>query len=189
MERNPNDKHQIRREMLAKRTMLPNEIILHLSKQCMDHIITLKEFQQADAVFLYVDANGEVRTRELIQYCFLHNKIIAIPKVEGKRVMNFYVIHSLDELSSGYGGILEPCTEQLLFPTENSCMICPGTAFDVKGNRIGYGGGYYDAYCQQYPNAYRVGICYDWQLFSEIPVSLGDVAMNVVITNKGKVLL
>ena len=64
-------------------------------------------------------------------------------------------------------------------------MILPGAAFDRKGNRIGYGRGFYDRYLQHAPQCRRMGLAYFVQCVEEIPAGPWDIPAEAVITEKG----
>ena len=153
MQTNACSKQIIRKEILAKRNAMPREIRLEKSNIICKNIIETDAYKQAEAILSYIPVGSEVDTKELIQQCFLDQKMVFVPKVSGKD-MNFYRIRSLKECMSGFKGIPEPeeCPEKEFFqilgttPKENTLMIMPGAVFDRDGNRIGYGGGYYDRY-------------------------------------------
>ena len=60
-------------------------------------------------------------------------------------------------------------------------IIVPGVAFDKKLNRLGRGKGYYDKLLVQ-TSATKIGICYELQLFDEIPAEPHDIKMDFIIT-------
>ena len=100
--------------------------------------------------------------------------------------MKFYQIASYEELEIGCFDILEPkehCAEIIDIP-KNSVVIMPGVAFDKKGNRIGYGRGYYDKYFTNYPKIYKIAITYSLQIVQEIPVNKYDIKADCVITEE-----
>ena len=66
-------------------------------------------------------------------------------------------------------------------PAEIDLILVPGTAFDVRGHRIGQGGGYYDRYLNR-TRAVRVGVCHDFALLSAVPSEAHDARMDIVVT-------
>lgn len=58
--------------------------------------------------------------------------------------------------------------------------IVPGVAFDKMNNRLGFGKGYYDKLLPEM-KAYKIGVCFDFQFFDEIPYDNYDVKMDLVI--------
>ena len=64
-----------------------------------------------------------------------------------------------------------------------SLVLVPGTAFDMQMNRMGFGKGYYDKLLERL-SAIKAGLCYDFQLLSEIPHSAHDIPMDIIITEE-----
>jgi len=65
-------------------------------------------------------------------------------------------------------------------------IICPGLAFDLSGNRLGRGAGYYDNFFES-NNAerfYKIGVCFDFMLFDALPSNLRDVKMDCIIMSE-----
>jgi len=65
-------------------------------------------------------------------------------------------------------------------PSEGVILV-PWRAFTLSGKRIGRGGGWYDRFLQEHPDFYTIGICFDCQIFPELPQDEWDVPMNEVI--------
>ena len=59
---------------------------------------------------------------------------------------------------------------------------CPAWAFDRQGNRLGRGKGYYDRLLPHLPTAYKIGICFPYQLVNDIPTDAHDIRMDEIIT-------
>ena len=100
------------------------------------------------------------------------------------REMDFYVIHSDDDLRTGHYGIREPdpfrCEKAVI--SGKALCIVPGLCFDRRGYRLGYGGGYYDRFLSTH-KVTRVGICYSYFMVNELIYGKYDVRMDKVITN------
>ena len=176
-------KSKIRKEILALRKAMPVCVLEENSKTIADKVITHSAYRKADLVFAYIDAKGEVMTKEIIEHAWAKGKRIAVPKVHGD-IMEFYLISSYEELEDGCFGIMEPkmgCEKVTDIPA-NSVVIMPGVAFDRSGNRIGYGKGYYDKYFAKYPDLYKIAIAFDLQIVSEIQADKFDVKADCVIT-------
>ena len=67
--------------------------------------------------------------------------------------------------------------------TTADLILVPGVVFSESGDRIGQAGGFYDRYLKDYPIK-SVGICYDYQIFEEIPTEDHDVKMYHIISEK-----
>ncbi|MGN1266370.1 MAG: 5-formyltetrahydrofolate cyclo-ligase [Dorea sp.] len=175
-------KDKIRKEILEIRKNLSHDFVEETSKMIMKKIIGSPEYQNADYILCYIDVRKEVQTKILIEDAWNKGKIVAAPRVEGEdsRNMEFYQINSFEQLSKGTFGILEPnaaCKRITTIP-ENSIIIVPGVAFDLRGNRIGYGAGYYDSYFQKYPDIYKIAPVYPFQIVPKIPAEEHDIKVD-----------
>jgi 5-formyltetrahydrofolate cyclo-ligase len=67
-------------------------------------------------------------------------------------------------------------------------LLVPLLAFDAQGNRLGYGGGYYDRSLAELPNAFRLGCAFAAQEVSEVPAADTDLPLHAVATEAGILL-
>lgn len=145
-------KQELRKEILQRRDALTLEERREKSHQIAEKVISQKEFIEADKVLLFASYKSEVNTSEIFGVAKRLSKDIYYPKVVGKE-MEFFKVESEDDLLEGYRGIREPqmSLERQFRPssTDKICVIMPGAVFDEAGNRIGYGGGYYDKFFHQ----------------------------------------
>jgi 5-formyltetrahydrofolate cyclo-ligase len=134
-------------------------------------------------VACYVSVQKEVETRGIIEYALDSGKQLAVPVTRTRGVMNFQRILSLAGLQADRFGLLEPLEDnaQIILPGELDFVIAPGIAFDRQGNRIGFGGGYYDRFLTQ-TRAIRVGLAYSFQLVDLLPAETHDVRMDWLVT-------
>lgn len=182
-------KNEIRRRILALRKAMPEYLLKEKSKIITEKVIAHPAYQQAEILLCYIDAKGEVITSDMIEHAWKNGKKVAVPRVHGD-IMKFYFIESFEQLEKGCFGIMEPkceCRELTLVP-DNSVVIMPGVAFDLKGNRIGYGKGYYDKYFSNYPDVYKIAIAFSLQIVPGILPDSLDVAADCVVT-EDKIML
>lgn len=140
----------------------------------------------------FVSYGTEVDTTMLIREVLAHpvqgrNINVAVPRVNGKD-MDFYQIHSMEDLCPGYQGILEPVPHCLRVEAREGLMLLPGLAFDRKGHRVGYGGGYYDRYLAKYRTGklHLYAVAYDFQIVEDIEGEAHDIAPDRIITSQNK---
>ena len=75
--------------------------------------------------------------------------------------------------------------KQLVYEAdEQTLILVPGLAFDRTGHRLGYGGGYYDSYLKEHPEAKSVGICYSVQMSEEIPLEEHDQLVGLIMNGQ-----
>lgn len=182
-------KKQIRAAVLAKRTGLSVFDVEEKSRQITKTLTAHPWFREAQQILVYIDFRKEVATRDLIEICWSSGKQVFVPKVEGKD-MNFYRIRSWDEVKPGAWGIPEPLPKLPTFsgngcmPEDRPVVIMPGVAFDVKRNRIGYGGGYYDRYLERFESIRKMAAAFECQIVEEIPSEETDIRPDCVVTEK-----
>ena len=179
------NKEIIRRRIKSKRDNLQTYEVLKKSNEIIKNLKELPEFKEAKNIACYISFNNEVYTHGLIKE-YVDKKKIFIPVVDRER-KEILLSHlkNWQELSSGAYGILEPRREYLRIGRyeDIELVIVPGIAFDEKGNRIGYGEGYFDRLLKRM-DAKKIGIAYDFQILKEIPNEEHDVKMDVIVSEK-----
>ena len=115
----------------------------------------------------------------------MHKRIV-IPKVfAAQHMLKLYEIMSVDELMPGYRGIKEPPAkkERELPLRDINLVLIPGIAFDSVGNRLGYGGGYYDILLAgKSKGTPLVALAYEEQVVASLPSEPHDVRVDIVVT-------
>ena len=94
-------------------------------------------------------------------------------------------LSSFEDLKENSMGILEPIDDGNFIEKENiDLIIVPGVVFDLNGNRIGYGGGYYDRYLETIKDVKnKVVLAYDLQIIDSIEPETHDITFDYIITN------
>ena len=192
-------KAHLRNEKLAKRDSLSNEEKKDLSLKIADKLFASWEYQNADKILIYCSFGSEAETDSIILKALSDKKEVYCPVVtdKKKRITEFVRINSLEELKPGAYGIPEPVignASELFKGSDNSTLlIVPGLVFDRKGNRIGYGGGYYDRFMETFKNELlndtikSIAIGFDFQVISEdLTEFLNDMdkKVSMIITDK-----
>lgn len=185
-----NDIRVVKRELragfkAARRAMTPEEQA-DKDRRILDKLTKLPEYQNAGLVLTYVSTAIEVDTRALIGRALADGKRVAVPRCTPGRIdMKFYLIESMDDLSSGAFGVLEPDPEKCreLRRYDHSVCILPGLGFDLQGYRLGYGKGYYDRFLSRYPGK-NIGVCYNICMKALLPHGRYDKMVDVLVTEK-----
>lgn len=116
------------------------------------------------------------------------NAKLYFPVCEGKYRMNFYGVDSLEDFELGKYNIPMPKNRSDVnryVENESTLCITPGVIFDLNGNRIGHGGGYYDNYFAGLGlNVERLAVCFSQQLMEKIDVSPFDLYVHSMVTDK-----
>lgn len=179
-------KKQIRRKILKRRETLSKEEWQRRSDKLTTLLLEQPFYRESKTIYCYVSYRYEVDTWHFIMYSLQAGKRVAVPKVLGKE-MKFYYIESIEELEKGYNGIFEPSETNEEAVEENALFIMPLVAFDKEKHRLGYGGGFYDRYLEQYPNHFKVGIGFSFQETEYVPVEQYDMNPDRIWTDEGEI--
>lgn len=179
-------KQYIRSLALSKRGELAEKDAR--SEQILRTLVELPEYQAAETILFYVDARDEVRTKPGIIEGLTDGKRIVVPYCRGDELELFH-LQSMGELGVGAFRVLEPKEDlrampgKKLPPEQLDLLVVPGVAFDPLGKRLGYGRGYFDRLlCHIRSDSTVIGLSFDCQIFSELPIESHDVPMHKVIT-------
>ena len=175
---------------LARKNRVAQKNKDELSRAICEKFTSLPAYTAAKTVMWYVDAGSEVRTRHTLPQALTHGKRVIVPWcVVATNELELFLLEDMSELVEGAYKILEPRQELRELPTkkvnpeELDLVMVPGTAFDLRGARMGQGKGYYDRLLSNArPDAPLVALAFDCQIFDEIPVAAHDVFMDAILT-------
>ena len=181
------DKSELRKVMKRKRSGLSAERILMYSGCIAENLIQRQEYADASVLLAYVSFSSEVNTHFLIEKAWKDGKRVAVPKCMDDSKLEFQYIRSFDDLAPGKFGIPEPVTgESVEYNEDDKCLLLlPGVAYTNKGDRLGYGGGYYDRYLKKHDSIPNAMLAYSLQQTETLPVDEMDVPANMIITEIG----
>jgi 5-formyltetrahydrofolate cyclo-ligase len=181
-------KDKLRKEIIIKRDLISENNRLSKDESIRNKLFSLPEFIKADTIFIYFSFRSEVDTFFIIEKALNKGKRVILPKVEKKkRKLYLYEINSIKDLSSGYMGIYEPIPDisREVGINEVDLIIVPGVCFDIYGNRIGYGGGYYDIILsEKKTNSPVIALSYEEQIVQKIPSEPHDIKVDIIITDQ-----
>ena len=180
-----NTKNSLRKSVLSFRISLDKNDVLSMSDDIFRQFLSIEKIQTSSRFMLYVDFRNEVATGEIISTLLDLDKEVYLPvTLKNDKKLIPKRIFSLDDLVSGAYGILEPNVDApIIDPSLLDVVVVPGSVFDKKGYRTGYGGGYYDRFLEN-TDAIRVGVCFDFQLVDDVFPENHDKRMDFIITEK-----
>lgn len=180
-------KKALRETIIARRLAMGADEVAALSYQIAGRLWALPEYREAKQIMSYVAFRHEVETRDIITCAMKTGKRVAVPLTVSreKKLIPSQVYDFPEDLAPGCWGILEPRTETLrpVDPSEIDLVLVPGVAFDRKGNRVGYGGGFYDRFLAQLPaGSTSVVLAYSFQVLPEVRHGQNDWPVDIIIT-------
>lgn len=178
-------KRELRARVVAARDALPPAAHRTASDAIAARIAALPSFRDARCVLLTVAFRSEWDTRALFAAAAA-GKTVALPRVNAQERM--LELHAVGDLARdtmpGYRGIAEPRAELPRVAADAvDWVLVPGVAFDLRGRRMGYGGGYYDRLLATLPAAtVRVAGAFDLQVVPEVPSARHDLVVDALAT-------
>ena len=185
MEENAERKQQ-RSAGVAGREALSREERDALSGKIVARILTSDWWKTADTVLAYRAVKGEVSLEGLIPAARAEGKRLLYPLCLGPGEM-IALLPGEDAWKKGAFGILEPIREKSveISPESIDLLLCPCTAFDEEGRRMGMGGGYYDRFLPRC-RGHIAAVAFEAQKCERIAAEDWDVPMERVYTEAGE---
>ena len=179
------DKTILRHAMLKKREAISPPERQSKSRQASQLLLGLDQFRQARTVLVYLPVKQELDTIPIINKSWQLQKEVVVPVCQPSRQLLLSRLYSLDELGEGTYGIPEPLDRYIrpVQAEEADLAILPGVAFDLAGNRLGFGGGYFDRFLPLLrADCPRVALAYEFQIVEALPVQEHDIRMDLIVT-------
>ncbi|MBV7274573.1 5-formyltetrahydrofolate cyclo-ligase [Clostridium sp. PL3] len=179
-------KKDIRKSIKSKRAALTNDEREKLNKALYEKTINSEYYKNANTIFAFVSYDTEVDTHSIIKKALEDGKTVCVPKtISMEEGMLAIKLNSFNDMAEGNYGILEP---KLTTPKIEENLIdlafIPGLAFDKRGGRVGYGGGFYDRFMNNMrKEAKKIGLAYSFQILDEVPMEKHDLFIDGIITD------
>ncbi len=178
-------KQQLRMQMREIiRQISPNERA-RFSKMVTKKILDLPEYLNAGVIMAFLSMDVEYDTSELISKALSNGKTICAPKVDWKNwTMSPVKISHNDDIIIDDHNLKEPAGDERTSPDEIDLILVPGLAFDIRGHRLGRGGGFYDTFLSRADlrRAIKLAPTFDCQILPHLPSSDKDQTMDIIIT-------
>lgn len=160
------------------------------SQAVANHFIQNPLFKGSENIACYLATRNELNIQPIIQAIWQANKHCYLPVLSPTNVLNFKLYKETDELKPNNYGILEPFNTPLIATQELDLVLTPLLAFDLKGHRLGAGGGFYDRTFAFLLNSARnkpllIGTAFELQKLESVPYDVFDVPLKMVLTEQG----
>jgi len=179
-------KKRLRSRLKLQREALPQHQVAAKSHAVLDRLTAMPTYMAAKVVHTYVAWGNEVDTHPLIERALQGGKVVVVPRVDiHSRSLEHYRITAFSDLSPGAFGILEPTAAESARweATDLDLIVVPGIGLDPSGHRLGFGGGYYDAFLKRL-HATKIALAYDFQIVDCLPTRAEDEKVDMIVTEK-----
>ena len=177
---------RVRRAALARRDALAAAVRARLSRRIARRVAALPEFRRAATVMAYAAFRSEVDTAPLIAAALAKKKRVLLPctVVEGRTLEPREFTAGALLVAGAYDIPEPPPDAPRADAADIDLVIVPGACFDEAGNRLGYGGGYYDRFLPRASRAATVGVAFEAQVVPAVPSAEHDVPLGAVVTER-----
>jgi 5-formyltetrahydrofolate cyclo-ligase len=187
------DKTVLRAELLKKREKMDQGEIDAISSAIFQKVALLEAYKKAKCVMAYVTFGKELNTIPFLRQCFQDEKRTVTPICHKDRTMTLALTTAYPEgFKKNKYGIMELDEREAVgVPVEEvDLVIVPGLAFTLDGDRLGYGGGYYDRLFEKLaPGAVKLCPSFDSFIVGELPVDEHDKKVDVILTENRSVFI
>lgn len=180
------DKETIRSQMMKTLQQQTIEEKRNRENQLFVSLTESTLWKNANIIGITISGDIEWNTKPIIEYAWKQQKTVVVPKcIPSKKELIFYEIDAFNQLTKGYANLQEPDPLKTIKINKKSIdlLIVPGIAFDERGYRIGFGGGYYDRFLQDF-DVLTASLVSDLQIKHKIPNDKYDIPVNYLITEK-----
>jgi len=182
----------IRQQILQTRKHLSQDFQSFAALKVMDQMLTLVEYQNAQNIALYLAIKGELNTLPILKKSWELNKKCYLPRINiDNKMLSFILYERHNALIKNEYGLFEPLRndKNRIEMTAIDLVITPLVAFDIAGNRLGMGGGFYDRNFSFKKNnkkhkPYLFGVAYEFQKIQSITTNPWDITLDCVITEE-----
>lgn len=176
-------KSELRKQVLKEMKAISQEQKQAIEQALTERLLHHPFYQEAKVIATYLSFPHEFQTQGLIEQALRDGKKVLIPKTYSKGRMDF-VVYDLQQLVKTSFGLLEPQGNlEVVDASQIDLIHVPGLAFTMEGYRIGYGGGYYDRYLEQF-TGHTLSTVYHYQVQDFIPEN-HDIPVQEVLIDEG----
>ncbi len=183
------EKAILRVEMIARRRSLPDKSRNAKSEAIADYVMSMQEVVNARHIHLYlsIPALAEVSTLAIIDKLAAMDKELSVPVIRNGELISAFFRKSATLLPTQFG--YEPTEVSVMDESDLGVVLMPLVAFDKRGNRIGYGKGFYDRFLkrllQQGITPCRIGLSFLLQEVDLVPANSWDQPLDGVVHEQG----
>ncbi len=178
-----NEKELIRSKLKEKRDKIGAALRKQKSQKITNFLYKIDGFKYSTNIFCYISYLSEVETRSLIEYALARNIDLFVPKIINDEEIVAIRLSNFSNLELDSLGILTPKSGEILRGPID-IAVTPGLGFTKKGERIGYGRGYYDRWFLKNEVNIKIGLAFEDQIITKLPLEKTDINMDIVVTEK-----
>ena len=180
-------KDKLRARAFHLRDSLSASEIIPKNRLIQERVLRFSPYLQSRAVALYSPTTNEVATEKIREHARQEGKKMFYPKLGAGTDLHLVQVEDPEELKPGRYGILEPSGDGIMTKKDEEGLVVfvPGLAFDLHGNRLGRGRGWYDGVLAGLGEGVRfVALAFEYQIVEELPTEGWDRKVHHIITER-----
>ena len=175
-------KAELRKNIRERKRQFTSKMLGELSLMLINKLLENDKIKEANTIHMYYSMPDEVNTHQVVDTLVALGKKVLLPVVINGEELEIREYKDKNDLKEGIAyHIMEPVGEKYNDYKNIDVAVVPGMSFDDNGNRLGRGKGYYDRFLKQIPQAYKIGICFNFQKVKAVPTEETDIKMDEVI--------
>ncbi|MBP8757160.1 MAG: 5-formyltetrahydrofolate cyclo-ligase [Prevotella sp.] len=175
-------KAELRKNIRERKRQFTSKMLGELSLMLINKLLENDKIKEANTILMYYSMPDEVNTHQVVDTLVALGKKVLLPVVINGEELEIREYKDKNDLKVGIAyHIMEPVGEKYNDYKNIDVAVVPGMSFDDNGNRLGRGKGYYDRFLKQIPQAYKIGICFNFQKVKAVPTEETDIKMDEVI--------
>jgi len=178
-------RQDIRKEALSIRRKMDSSELERIGSLIANNVLESDWYRDARCVhcFYGVKVKGEIPTVRIMGDALASGKLLVMPRVtDNDGGMEHVRVTGLELMQPGLWGIPEPVGEARVPVAEIELILVPGLAVDIKGNRMGYGKGYYDRFLETASHSVKAMLVPERFVHDRLPVEDHDVPVDYIVT-------
>ena len=185
-------KSSLRKRTLALRRDQSSREIERKTSDIRRRLSTCVPFCQAETILFYLAMKDEVQTGKMIEECLKKGTQVFAPstKWQRKEILPVEIKDLTKDIEIGILEIPQPKNKACSsFSSVNiDVVIVPGIVFDRKGNRLGFGGGFYDRFLVKLSEKTKlIALAFELQLVDKVPSQPHDIAVDYLVSERGAI--
>ncbi|MBP8934817.1 MAG: 5-formyltetrahydrofolate cyclo-ligase [Prevotella sp.] len=175
-------KAELRKDIRERKRQFTSQKLSELSLMLISKLLDNDKIKKAKTILMYYSMPDEVNTHQVVDTLVALGKKVLLPVVINGEELEIREYKDKKDLREGIAyHILEPVGRKYEDYKNIDVAVVPGMSFDANGNRLGRGKGYYDRFLKYIPQAYKIGICFNFQKVDIVPTEKTDIKMDEVI--------
>ena len=180
-------KEELRKINKIKRKEMLSYEVNEKSKMAAEVLLNSEIYKNSKVIMLYYPLGNETDTSYIFKRALIDNKKVVYPITDSNtNEMTAVLVDANTQFSKGAYSVFEPDVKED-FDAKIDLVIVPGIAFDKRGFRVGFGKGCYDRFLGKI-EAFKVGLCYDFQVVNDIENDSYDIKMDYLVSESGMII-